>query len=410
MPVDVLRCRDLRERLSGRSQTVSAPAASGRSSRSTTGTRSPSSPRASGSRPGRGRSGATARCCPPSRRRTARAGRAGRRSCPAPRLASAVGVGEVFLKLDLSNPTHSFKDRVVAVAAAKAREFGLETLSATSTGNLANAVAARAAATRDPRGDLLPGRARAREVRRRRRSTAPRSTASAARYDDCSRLVSELAGEVDWGIVNVNLRSYYAEGSKTLAFEISEQLGWETPDAVVMPIGSGAMFTKVWQGFKQFRAARARSAGSSRSSTAGRRRAATRSRPRSPRTGASRRCGRNSVVVVDRDRQPGRRRPRRSRSRGASGGGDLRRARGRGRREHLAARRDGAASSARARRASRSARCARPSRRGELGESDRVVVLVTGTGLKTPQRQSESSGPDRRDRRPTSTRCSKSWE
>jgi threonine synthase len=70
-------------------------------------------------------------------------------------------------------------------------------------------------------------------------------------YDDCSRLVSELAGEVEWGIVNVNLRTYYAEGSKTLAFEICEQLGWETPDAVVAPIGSGAMFTKVWQGFLQ---------------------------------------------------------------------------------------------------------------------------------------------------------------
>src|SRR5581483_4105168 len=72
-------------------------------------------------------------------------------------------------------------------------------------------------------------------------------------YDDCSRLVSELAGEVDWGIVNVNLRSYYAEGSKTLSFEICEQLGWETPDAVVMPVGSGAMFTKVFKGFEQFR-------------------------------------------------------------------------------------------------------------------------------------------------------------
>jgi threonine synthase len=72
-------------------------------------------------------------------------------------------------------------------------------------------------------------------------------------YDDCSRLVSELAGDVDWGIVNVNLRSYYSEGSKTLAFEVAEQLGWETPDAVVMPIGSGSMFTKVFKGFEQFR-------------------------------------------------------------------------------------------------------------------------------------------------------------
>jgi threonine synthase len=71
-------------------------------------------------------------------------------------------------------------------------------------------------------------------------------------YDDCSRLVSELAGEVEWGIVNVNLRSYYSEGSKTLAFEICEQLGWETPDAVVIPIGSGSMYSKVWKGFEQF--------------------------------------------------------------------------------------------------------------------------------------------------------------
>ena len=78
------------------------------------------------------------------------------------------------------------------------------------------------------------------------------STRVRGSYDDCSRLVSELAGEVEWGIVNVNLRSYYAEGSKTLAFEIIEQLGWETPDAVVLPIASGAMFTKVWQGFEQF--------------------------------------------------------------------------------------------------------------------------------------------------------------
>ena len=93
-------------------------------------------------------------------------------------------------------------------------------------------------------------------------------------YDDCSRLVSELAGEVEWGIVNVNLRSYYAEGSKTLAFEISEQLGWETPDAVVMPIGSGAMFTKVWQGLRAVPRGSSSSTGRSRSSSAARPRAA----------------------------------------------------------------------------------------------------------------------------------------
>jgi len=170
---------------------------------------------------------------------------------PAPRLASALGIGELHLKLDLSNPTHSFKDRVVAVAAQKALEFGLGTLSATSTGNLANAVGARAAALGLPAVIFCPAGL---EPEKLAATTVYGARIYAVRgsYDDCSRLVSELAGEVDWGIVNVNLRSYYAEGSKTLAFEISEQLGWEAPHAVVMPIGSGAMFTKVWQGFQQF--------------------------------------------------------------------------------------------------------------------------------------------------------------
>jgi threonine synthase len=169
---------------------------------------------------------------------------------PVPRLAEAVGVGELLLKLDTSNPTHSFKDRVVAVAAAKALEFGFDTLSCTSTGNLAGAVAARAAALGLPAVIFCPA------------GIEPEKLAAASvfgptiygvrgSYDDCSRLVSELAQEVDWGIVNVNLRSYYAEGSKTLSFEIAEQLGWDLPDAVVAPIASGAMYSKVWQGFDQ---------------------------------------------------------------------------------------------------------------------------------------------------------------
>ena len=170
---------------------------------------------------------------------------------PAPRLASALGVGEILLKLDTSNPTHSFKDRVVAVAAAKAQEFGLDTLSCTSTGNLAGAVAARAAALGMQAVIFIPAGLEPEKIQA--------ATVYGARiygvrgsYDDCSRLVSELAGEVDWGFVNVNLRSYYAEGSKTLAFEVVEQLGWETPDAVVCPIASGALFSKLWQGFQQF--------------------------------------------------------------------------------------------------------------------------------------------------------------
>ena len=170
---------------------------------------------------------------------------------PAPRFAAAVGVGEVYLKLDLSNPTHSFKDRVVAVATAKALEFGFDTLSATSTGNLANAVGARAAASGLRAIIFCPAGL---ELEKLRATTVYGATIFGVRgsYDDCSRLVSELAGEVEWGIVNVNLRSYYSEGSKTLAFEIVEQLGWETPDAVVIPVGSGSMYTKVWKGFQQF--------------------------------------------------------------------------------------------------------------------------------------------------------------
>ncbi len=171
---------------------------------------------------------------------------------PAPRLAHALGVGEVLLKLDSTNPTHSFKDRVVAVAAAKAAELGIETLACASTGNLANAVAARAAATGMPAVIFCPADI---EPEKHLATSVYGATLYGVRgsYDDCSRLAVELAGEVDWAFVNVNLRSYYAEGSKTLAFEIGEQLDWQTPDAVIAPVASGALFTKLWQGFEQFR-------------------------------------------------------------------------------------------------------------------------------------------------------------
>jgi threonine synthase len=171
---------------------------------------------------------------------------------PAPRLARALGVGEVLLKLDSTNPTHSFKDRVVAVAAAKAAELGIETLACASTGNLANAVAARAAASGIPAVIFCPADI---EPEKHLATSVYGATLYGVRgsYDDCSRLAVELAGEVDWAFVNVNLRSYYAEGSKTLAFEIGEQLGWQTPDAVIAPVASGALFTKLWQGFEQFR-------------------------------------------------------------------------------------------------------------------------------------------------------------
>jgi threonine synthase len=169
---------------------------------------------------------------------------------PAPRLAEAVGVGEVLLKLDHTNPTHSFKDRVVAVAAAKAREFGSDTLACASTGNLGNAVAARAAASGLRSVVLYPEGVEAEKLV----ATAVYGGelfSVRGTYDDCSRLIVELAGELDWAFVNVNLRAYYAEGSKTLAFEVAEQLGWELPDAVVSPVASGSLLTKLWQGFGQ---------------------------------------------------------------------------------------------------------------------------------------------------------------
>jgi threonine synthase len=170
----------------------------------------------------------------------------------APRLADAIGVGEVWLKLDHTNPTHSFKDRVVAVATAKAAELGADTLACASTGNLGNAVAARASASGMRSVVLYP---RTVEPEKMLQTAAYGADMYAVRgsYDDCSRLVVELAGELDWAFVNVNLRAYYAEGSKTLAFEIAEQLGWRTPDAVVAPIASGSLYTKLWQGFEQFR-------------------------------------------------------------------------------------------------------------------------------------------------------------
>jgi threonine synthase len=168
----------------------------------------------------------------------------------APRLAEALGVGELWLKLDTANPTHSFKDRVVAVAAAKAQELGLGTLACSSTGNLANAVAARAAAEGLEAAVFCPADL---EPEKLVATAAYGATIYAVdgTYDDCSRLTVELSFELDWAFVNVGLRTYYAEGSKTLAFEIAEQLGWDIPDAAVAPIASGALFSKVGRGFEE---------------------------------------------------------------------------------------------------------------------------------------------------------------
>ena len=170
----------------------------------------------------------------------------------APRLADEAGVGELWLKLDTANPTHSFKDRVVAVAATKARELELETIACSSTGNLANAVAARAAAEGIDAAVFCPADL---EPEKLVATAVYGATIYAVRgtYDDCSRLTIELSFELPWGFVNVSLRSYYAEGSKTVAFEIAEQLNWDAPDAVVAPIASGSLYSKIAEGFDQLR-------------------------------------------------------------------------------------------------------------------------------------------------------------
>jgi threonine synthase len=171
----------------------------------------------------------------------------------ADRLAQSLGLREVWVKNDAANPTHSFKDRVVAVAATRARELGFGVLSCASTGNLANAVAAHAAALGLPSYVLIPADLEEQKVL----ATGVYGTNVVAvngNYDDVNRLCTEISAErEDWAFVNINLRPYYAEGSKTLAYEIAEQLGFELPDRVVAPIASGSLFTKLGKGFEEWR-------------------------------------------------------------------------------------------------------------------------------------------------------------
>jgi threonine synthase len=169
----------------------------------------------------------------------------------ADRLAEELGVGEVWIKNDAANPTHSFKDRVVSLALARARELGFETVACASTGNLANAVAAHAAAAGLESYVFIPFDLEEQKVL----ATGIYGTnlvAVKGTYDDVNRLCSELLGDHEWAFVNINMRPYYAEGSKTLAFETAEQLGFELPDRVVCPIASGSLFTKVAQGFEEW--------------------------------------------------------------------------------------------------------------------------------------------------------------
>lgn len=169
----------------------------------------------------------------------------------ADRLAKELGLKNLWVKDDTGNPTHSFKDRVVAVALAAAREFGFEVLACPSTGNLANATAAAAARAGWRSVVLIPKNLERAKIL----TTAVYDgdlIAVDGNYDDVNRLATELAAEhPKWAFVNVNVRPYYSEGSKTLAYEVAEQLGWRLPEQIVVPIASGSQLTKVDKGFRE---------------------------------------------------------------------------------------------------------------------------------------------------------------
>jgi threonine synthase len=169
----------------------------------------------------------------------------------ADRLAERLGLGELWIKNDAANPTHSFKDRVVAVAVAKAKELGFGTVACASTGNLANAVAAHSAAAGLESYVFVPSDLEEQKLL----ATGVYGTnlvGIRGTYDDVNRLCTELSQTHPWAFVNVNLRPYYSEGSKTLAYETIEQLGWNLPDRVVAPIASGSMFTKLAKGMRDW--------------------------------------------------------------------------------------------------------------------------------------------------------------
>jgi threonine synthase len=166
----------------------------------------------------------------------------------ADRLAKRLGLKNLYIKNDTANPTWSFKDRVVSVALSRAREWGFDTAACASTGNLANSVAAHAARAGMRcfvfiPADLEAGKVLASQV------YGPNVVKVSGNYDEVNRLCSEIADRnPKWAFVNINVRPYYSEGSKTLAYEVAEQLGWRAPDHVVVPIASGSMLTKIHKG------------------------------------------------------------------------------------------------------------------------------------------------------------------
>ena len=167
-------------------------------------------------------------------------------------LARELGVKELYIKDDsVCHPTWSFKDRVVAVALSRARELGFDTVACASTGNLANSVSANAARAGFKRYIFIPANLEQGKIIGSL-VYAPNLVAVNGNYDDVNRLCSEIASKYRWGFVNINLRAYYAEGSKTLGFEIAEQLGWRAPAHIVVPAASGSLITKIWKALKEF--------------------------------------------------------------------------------------------------------------------------------------------------------------
>jgi threonine synthase len=169
------------------------------------------------------------------------------------RLAERLGVHELYIKDDsVNHPTLSYKDRVVAVAATRAVELGLDVLACASTGNLANSVSAHAARLGLECCVFIPDNLEAGKVLGSA-IFGPTILAIAGNYDDVNRLCTQVADRLGWGFVNINLRSYYAEGAKTLGFEVAEQLGWRFPQHLVSPVAGGTLLPRIARGFRELR-------------------------------------------------------------------------------------------------------------------------------------------------------------
>ena len=167
-------------------------------------------------------------------------------------LAKALGVDEIYIKNDaVCYPTLSFKDRVVSVALSKAKEFGFDTTGCASTGNLANSVASLSASGNLKSFILIPHNLERSKILNTIVYGANLIGVKGA-YDDVNRLCSQIASEYNWAFVNINMRPYYSEGSKSFAFEVMEQLGWKAPKHIVVPMASGSLLTKIWKAVKEF--------------------------------------------------------------------------------------------------------------------------------------------------------------